>query len=116
MTDSSNSKNPARILHGEHEPSDGLIKAKQEAVESFLGFLSGQATPDYPLEVHLDISNACNQRCVMCPRFSTLLNDRFEPRRRFLPPVRDYINELTRTALKVQISGWGEIAARLEQA
>jgi pyruvate-formate lyase-activating enzyme len=114
MTDSSNSKNPARILHGEHEPGDGLIKAKQEAVESFLGFLRGRATPDYPLEVHLDISNACNQRCVMCPRFSTLLNDRFEPRRRFLPPVRDYINELTRTALKVQISGWGEPTAHPE--
>ncbi len=85
--------------------------AKLEAVGSFLEFLRGGAPPAYPLEVHLDISNACNQRCVMCPRFSTLLGDRFEPRRRFLPPVRDYINELTRTALKVQISGWGEPTA-----
>ena len=114
MEDPSNSNSTARTLLGGPAPDDGLITAKLGAVESFLGFLRGSATPDYPLEVHLDISNACNQRCVMCPRFSTLLNDRFEPRRRFLPPVRDYINELARSALKVQISGWGEPTAHPE--
>ena len=105
MEDPSNSKDTAWTL------PDELIMAKQDAVESFLGFLRGGATPAHPLEVHLDISNACNQRCVMCPRFSTLLGARFEPRRKFLPPVRDYIDELTRSALKVQISGWGEPTA-----
>jgi len=111
MADIFNLNNVARTLLGRRETSDELVKAKHEAVESFLEFLRGGATPAYPLEVHLDISNACNQRCVMCPRFSSLLSNRFEPRRRFLPPVRDYINELTRTALKVQISGWGEPTA-----
>lgn len=111
MTDPLNRNNTARTLPGGCEPNDGLTMAKHEAVESFTGFLRGGATPAYPLEVHLDISNACNQRCVMCPRHSSLLSDRFESRRRFLPPVRDYINELTRTALKVQISGWGEPTA-----
>jgi len=111
MTDPLKTKSTVRTLPWGREPQDELITAKQGAVESFIGFLRGGSIPACPLEVHLDISNACNQRCVMCPRFSVLLGARFEPRRRFLPPVRDYIDELTRAALKVQISGWGEPTA-----
>jgi len=51
-------------------PGTRHLVSKREAVASFLEFARGGASPRYPLEMYLEVSNVCDLRCVMCTRFS----------------------------------------------
>lgn len=50
---------------------------KREAFESFFRFEDGEQTPQWPIEIFLEISNICDLKCAMCPTFSSLNPERF---------------------------------------
>ncbi|RKX37589.1 MAG: hypothetical protein DRP64_16945, partial [Verrucomicrobia bacterium] len=88
---------------------DHIIAAKGRAVASFVAFGRGEAMPAHPLEVHLELTDACNQQCVMCPSFSAFGGARrTEPGFLDFDAARQAINELAGPALMVNVSGFGE--------
>jgi len=50
---------------------------KLETIASFCNFLEGGNHPQWPLEIFLEISNACDLKCAMCTTFSALSPNRF---------------------------------------
>ncbi|MGH9399406.1 MAG: radical SAM/SPASM domain-containing protein [Thermoanaerobaculia bacterium] len=87
---------------------------KNEAVESFRRFARGQGLPEYPIEIFLEVSNVCDLRCVMCPRFSALNPDRKTAIQEVGPgfmkpePVTASLTPLLSRALVVHAFGYGE--------
>ncbi len=95
-------------------PAARFFESKREAVESFRRFELGGERPRYPLEIFLEVSNVCDLRCVMCPRFSA-----FNPARKqaiwdvdpgFLEtdPATLALGPLLEHALVVHAFGYGE--------
>src|SRR5450759_385319 len=91
-----------------------FLEQKREAVDSFLQFARGGMPPRFPLEIYLEVSNVCDLRCVMCPRFSA-----FNPARKqaiwdvdpgFLEtdPATLGLSPLLDHALVVHAFGYGE--------
>jgi MoaA/NifB/PqqE/SkfB family radical SAM enzyme len=91
-----------------------FLEQKREAVDSFLQFARGGMPPRFPLEIYLEVSNVCDLRCVMCPRFSA-----FNPARKqaiwdvdpgFLEtdPATLALGPLLEHALVVHAFGYGE--------
>ena len=52
-------------------------RQKRLAFESFSDFAAGKQTPEWPLEIFLEVSNVCDLKCAMCPTFSGLNPRRF---------------------------------------
>lgn len=50
---------------------------KRETFESFFEFEDGNGSPQWPVEIFLEISNICDLKCAMCPTFSSLNPHRF---------------------------------------
>ena len=95
-------------------PGARFLESKRAAVDSFLQFAWGGERPRYPLEIFLEVSNVCDLRCVMCPRFSA-----FNPARKqaiwdvdpgFLEtdPATLALGPLLEHALVVHAFGYGE--------
>jgi len=94
--------------------SGEILERKREAIASFVEFAAGGASPRWPLEVYLEISNVCDLRCVMCTRFSA-----FTPARKqaiwdvdpgFLDAraAADALRPFLERALVVHAFGYGE--------
>ncbi len=94
--------------------AENLLPLKREAIASFVEFAGGGASPRWPLEIYLEISNVCDLRCVMCTRFSA-----FNPARKqaiwdvdpgFLDArgAADLLRPLLERALVVHAFGYGE--------
>ncbi len=87
---------------------------KRRTIESFLAFTQGGASPAYPLEVFLEVSNLCNLKCAMCRDFSTLNPRRFialrEEERGFLDheAFAGSMEQVLEHALVVHCFGFGE--------
>lgn len=87
---------------------------KRRTIESFLAFTQGGASPAYPLEVFLEVSNLCNLKCAMCRDFSTLNPRRFialrEEERGFLDheAFAGSMEKVLEHALVVHCFGFGE--------
>lgn len=87
---------------------------KRRTIESFLAFTQGGASPAYPLEVFLEVSNLCNLKCAMCRDFSTLNPRRFialrEEERGFLDheAFAGSMQQVLEQALVVHCFGFGE--------
>jgi MoaA/NifB/PqqE/SkfB family radical SAM enzyme len=87
---------------------------KLEAVESFRRFARGEGLPAHPIEIFLEVSNVCDLKCVMCPRFSALNPDRKTALQAVGPgflaaaPVIDALDSQLSRALVVHAFGYGE--------
>ncbi len=87
---------------------------KREALESFLDFADGRELPRHPLEIYLEVSNVCDLRCVMCPRFSALNPDRLiligsEARGVMdVDEITGAVEQALPAALRVHVYGYGE--------
>jgi MoaA/NifB/PqqE/SkfB family radical SAM enzyme len=91
-----------------------LLERKREAIAAFAEFAAGGASPRWPIEIYLEISNVCDLRCVMCTRFSA-----FNPARKqaiwdvdpgFLDAreAAERLRPLLEHALVVHAFGYGE--------
>jgi MoaA/NifB/PqqE/SkfB family radical SAM enzyme len=90
------------------------LRLKRETVDSFLRFTRGGPPPACPVEIYLEVSNVCDLRCVMCPRFSAFNPDRKTGIREVDPgfvgsdPATDSLRPLLERALAVHVFGYGE--------
>lgn len=87
---------------------------KRQTLESFLDFSKGGASPQWPVEVFLEISNICDLKCAMCPTFSALSTHRLSNIQRndrgLMSIDKDIIqlDEILKHALRVHAFGYGE--------
>jgi MoaA/NifB/PqqE/SkfB family radical SAM enzyme len=87
---------------------------KREAFESFFRFEDGEGTPQWPIEIFLEISNICDLKCAMCPTFSSLNPRRFANLRSADRGVMDIeqgtepLESLLQRASVVHAHGYGE--------
>jgi MoaA/NifB/PqqE/SkfB family radical SAM enzyme len=95
--------------------SDGLLNCKLESVRSFVGFLRGQEIPTHPLNVFLEVSNACDLKCAMCGPFSALSDYRHasikKETRGFMAAdvlASGGLDEIFKHAFEVHCFGYGE--------
>jgi GT2 family glycosyltransferase/MoaA/NifB/PqqE/SkfB family radical SAM enzyme/glycosyltransferase involved in cell wall biosynthesis len=92
----------------------GLIREKQEAIDSFEAFFRGEGFPQWPLEVFLEVSNICNLKCAMCAPFSALNPNRMlalaeQPRGVLdFAGVQHALEPVLRHALYIHAFGYGE--------
>ena len=90
------------------------MRLKRQTVDGFLRFTRGGPPPPYPAEIYLEVSNVCDLRCVMCPRFSAFNPDRKTGIREADPgflgsnPATEALRPLLEHALAVHVFGYGE--------
>jgi MoaA/NifB/PqqE/SkfB family radical SAM enzyme len=90
------------------------MRVKRQTVDSFLRFARGGPAPPFPAEIYLEVSNVCDLRCVMCPRFSAFNPDRKIGIREADPgflgsnPATEALRPLLERALSVHVFGYGE--------
>ena len=88
--------------------------AKRTAVESFRRFARGEGLPEHPIEIYVEVSNVCDLKCVMCPRFSALNPDRKTWIQSVGPgflapePLSEVLDPVLSGALVVHAFGYGE--------
>src|SRR5262252_7238654 len=90
------------------------LAVKRQTVDSFLRFSRGGPPPAWPAEIYLEVSNVCDLRCVMCPRFSAFNPDRKTAIRETEPgfmgshAAERSLRSLLEHALSVHVFGYGE--------
>jgi uncharacterized Fe-S cluster-containing radical SAM superfamily protein len=87
---------------------------KLEAIASYEAFTRTGRTPQYPLEIFLELSNVCDLKCAMCWEFSALNKNRLhniaKKGRGFLEKetIADSVESVLPQALVVHCFGYGE--------
>lgn len=96
------------------EPIPKFKEHKLAAIRSYMGFLRTGEMPSYPLEVYLEISNACDLKCAMCGPFSALSDARKRAlgrdKRGFMSAdsLAEPLDEVLKHAIEVHCFGYGE--------
>src|SRR5215207_3271322 len=103
-----------RVLTNASKRPAHFATDKIEAIRSYADFCRTGASPAYPLEIFLEISNICDLKCAMCVQFSALNAQRFNQikstSRGFMDQgeISENIEQALRHALLVHCFGYGE--------
>lgn len=103
-----------RVFAKPSKRSASFASDKIKAIGSYAEFCRSGATPAYPLEIFLEISNICDLKCAMCVQFSALnaqrLNQIRSTSRGFMDQgeISGNIEQALRHALLVHCFGYGE--------
>lgn len=95
-------------------PTPKYMEHKLRAIESYVDFLMTGVPPAYPLELYLEVSNACDLKCAMCGPFSALSDYRKTAlglqKRGFMSSenIEEQLGDILSHALDVHCFGYGE--------